>query len=304
MNYIVTALLVLGIIALLAAVVLYVCSKRFAVEEDPRLGEVAALLPQANCGGCGFPGCSGMAAALVKAADGGSLDGLTCPVGGSDTMRKIAGVLGLSAVDGEKCIAVVRCQGDCSHRKQVAVYDGLQTCRAMNACGMGETECGYGCLGCGDCVEACSFGGITINAETHLPKVDPSLCTACGACAKACPRGIIELRPRGIKERRVYVACMNKDRGPAAVKSCDVSCIACGKCERECGFDAVKVENNVAYIDPHKCRMCRKCEKACPRHAIVGVNFPVSKPKADATLVQASTVHEKITPDNKIKTLA
>lgn len=274
MDYIITALLVLGTIALLAAAILYVCSKRFAVKEDPRIGEVSAALPQANCGGCGFAGCSGMAAAIVKAADNGSIEGLSCPVGGSDTMQKIAGILGMTVKAGVPRIAVVRCQGDCTKRKTIATYDGMRTCRAMNACGMGETECGYGCLGCGDCAEACSFGGIKVNAETGLPEVDPQLCTACGACAKACPRGIIELRPRGPKDRRLYVGCVNKDRGPAAVKACSTSCIACGKCEKECKFEAISVKDNVAYIDPDKCRMCRKCEKACPRHAIIGVNFP------------------------------
>ena len=278
MNYILTAIAVLGIIAIVAAVVLYVCSKRFAVAEDPRIGEVAAVLPQANCGGCGFAGCSGMAAALVKAADGGDIGQLSCPVGGAETMQRIASILGMTVETGERRIAVVRCQGDCSLRARIAEYDGLDTCRAMNACGMGDTACGYGCLGCGDCSEACSFGGIKINPSTRLPEVNPDLCTACGACAKACPRGIIELRPRGPKDRRLYVACMNQDRGPAAVKACSVSCIGCGKCARECSFEAVSVENNVAYIDPAKCRMCRKCEKACPRHAIVGVNFPAPKP--------------------------
>lgn len=277
MNYILTALVVLGAIAIIAAVVLYVCSKRFAVTEDPRIGEVAQALPQANCGGCGFAGCSGLAAAIVKAADGGSIDGLACPVGGSETMQKIADILGMAVAEGERRIAVVRCQADCDKRKLIAQYDGLHTCRAMNACGMGETVCGYGCLGCGDCAEACSFGGIKISEETGLPVVDPDLCTACGACAKACPRGVIELRPRGPKDRRLYVSCVNKDRGPAAVKACDLSCIACGKCAKECAFDAISIDNNVAYIDPAKCRMCRKCEKACPRHSIVSVNFPPLK---------------------------
>lgn len=277
MNYILTALVVLGIIAIIAAVVLYVCSKRFAVTEDPRIGEVAQALPQANCGGCGFAGCSGLAAAIVKAADGGSIDGLACPVGGSKTMQKIADILGMAVAEGERRIAVVRCQADCDKRKLIAQYDGLHTCRAMNTCGMGETACGYGCLGCGDCAEACSFGGIKISEETGLPVVDPDLCTACGACAKACPRGVIELRPRGPKDRRLYVSCVNKDRGPAAVKACDLSCIACGKCAKECAFDAISIDNNVAYIDPAKCRMCRKCEKACPRHAIVSVNIPPLK---------------------------
>ena len=277
MNYILTALVVLGAIAIIAAVVLYVCSKRFAVTEDPRIGEVAQALPQANCGGCGFAGCSGLAAAIVKAADNGSIEGLACPVGGNETMKKIANILGMTVAEGERRIAVVRCQADCNKRKTIAQYDGLNTCRAMNACGMGETACGYGCLGCGDCAEACSFGGIKITEETRRPEVDPDLCTACGACAKACPRGIIELRPRGPKDKRLYVSCQNKDRGPAAVKACDVSCIACGKCAKECAFDAISIENNLAYIDPTKCRMCRKCEKACPRHAIVSVNCPPLK---------------------------
>lgn len=118
---------------------------------------------------------------------------------------------------------------------------------------------------------------------------DPQLCTACGACAKACPRGIIELRPRGPKDRRLYVACMNKDRGPAAVKACDLSCIGCGKCAKECSFDAIAIENNLAYIDPEKCRMCRKCEKACPRHAIVSVNFPTPKPSTTAPTQTSTT---------------
>lgn len=282
MNFIFTALLVLGIIAFVAAVVLYVCSKRFAVVEDPRIGQVSALLPQANCGGCGFAGCSGMAKALVEAADGGGLGQLTCPVGGAEVMARIADVLGVSVEEGEPRIAVVRCGGDCAKRERIAMYDGLHTCRAMNACGAGDTACGYGCLGCGDCADACSFGGIAINPGTRLPEVNPDLCTACGACAKACPRGIIELRPRGRKDRRMYVSCMNRDRGPAAMKACGVSCIGCGKCARECAFEAISVEGNVAYIDPAKCRLCRKCEKACPRHAIVGVGFPVAKqPEAE-----------------------
>ena len=103
------------------------------------------------------------------------------------------------------------------------------------------------------------------------------MCTSCGACVKACPRNIIELRKKGPKSRRVYVGCVNKDKGAVSMKACKVSCIGCGKCAKECAFDAIKVEGNVAYIDADKCRLCRKCEKACPTHAIVAVNFPVPK---------------------------
>ena len=154
MNFILIAVIVLGGIALVSAVVLYVCSKKFAVHEDPRLAQVSALLPGANCGGCGYPGCSGMAAALVKGADAGSLDGLYCPVGGASVMGQVADLLGMAVANTEAKVAVVRCNGTCELRPRIAGYDGLRTCTAMHSCGAGETACGYGCLGCGDCVKA------------------------------------------------------------------------------------------------------------------------------------------------------
>jgi len=278
MNFILIAVIVLGAIGLIAAVVLFVASKKFAVYEDPRIAQVGELLPGANCGGCGFPGCSGMAEALVKGADAGSLDGLMCPVGGADTMGRVADLLEMAIADTESMVAVVRCNGTCEHRQKIVEYAGLRSCAAMHACGAGETLCGFGCLGCGDCVAACQFGAISINPETGIPEVDEDKCTSCGACVKACPRSIIELRKKGPKGRRVYVSCVNKDKGPAAMKACQVSCIGCGKCEKECPFGAITVDNNLAYIDFNKCRLCRKCEKVCPKHAIVAVNFPAPKP--------------------------
>ena len=277
MNFIIIAVIVLGVIALVASVILYVCSKKFAVKEDPRIAQVSAVLPQANCGGCGFPGCSGMADALVKAADNGSLDGLNCPVGGADVMTQVADLLGMAVANTDPMVAVVRCNGTCENRPRTVVYCGLRTCSAMNACAAGETACGYGCLGCGDCVAACQFGAIVINSATGLPEVDEDRCTACGSCVKACPRHIIELRKKGPKGRRVYVSCMNRDKGPAAKKACAVACIGCGKCEKECPFGAITVEGNLSYIDIQKCRSCRKCEKVCPTGAIKAVNFPQPK---------------------------
>lgn len=282
MNFILTAVLVLGLIALISAVVLYVCSKKFAVKEDPRKEQVAALLPQANCGGCGFAGCSGLADALVKGADVGSIDGLMCPVGGKEVMGKVADLLGMAITNTDPMVAVVRCNGSCANRPRTAEYSGLRTCRAMHTCGAGETGCGFGCLGCGDCEAACQFGAIKINPETMLPEVDDELCTSCGACVKACPRHIIELRKKGPKNRRVYVGCVNRDKGPVAMKTCNAACIGCGKCVKECQFGAITVENNVAYIDHNKCRLCRKCVAVCPRQAIVAVNFPAPKPKTEA----------------------
>ena len=263
MDFILIAVAVLGGIGLIAALVLYVCSKKFAVYEDPRIAQVAEQLPGANCGGCGFAGCGGLADALVKGADAGSLEGLMCPVGGQEVMSKVADLLGMAIANGEPKVAVVRCNGTCALRPKIAEYSGLRTCAAMNACGAGETACGFGCLGCGDCVAACQFDAIHMNAETGLPEVDEEKCVACGACVKACPRNIIELRKKGPKGRRVYVSCVNKDKGPVAMKACKAACIGCGKCEKECPFGAITVENNVSYIDHEKCRLCRKCVAVC-----------------------------------------
>ena len=203
MNFILIAVAVLGGIGLIAAIVLYVCSKKFAVYEDPRIAQVTEVLPGANCGGCGFAGCGGLADALVKGADAGSLDGLKCPVGGQEVMGKVADLLGMAIANGEPMVAVVRCNGTCDLRPKIAEYSGLRSCAAMNACGAGETACGFGCLGCGDCVAACQFDAIHMNPETGLPEVDEEKCTSCGACVKACPRHIIELRKKGPKGRRV-----------------------------------------------------------------------------------------------------
>lgn len=289
MNYVITAVLVLGAIALIAAVVLFVVSKKFAVSEDPRLAEVEEILPGANCGGCGFPGCSGMAAALVKGADGGSIEGLYCPVGGDAVMAAVAKALGIEAAKTEPKIAVVRCAGCPENRPHTAVYDGLRTCAAMSSAGMGETACGYGCLGCGDCVAACTFGAIAINPTTQLPEVDEEKCTACGACAKACPRHIIELRKKGPRNRRVFVSCVNKDKGVVARKACKVACIGCGKCQKVCRFEAITIADNLSYIDFEKCKLCTKCVDECPTGAIVKVNFPVKKAQPKAETEQATS---------------
>lgn len=277
MNFILNAVLVLGAIALVSAVVLYLVSKKFAIHEDPRQENVVAALPGANCGGCGFPGCSGMASALIKGANNGSIEGLLCPVGGQEVMQKIADILSLTVTSTDPMVAVVRCNGTCELRSKITEYSGLRTCKAMNTCSAGETGCGFGCLGCGDCVEACQFDAIHLNKKTGLPEIDDDKCTSCGACVKECPRNIIELRKKGIKNHRIYVRCVNKDKGAIAIKACKAACIGCGKCLNECKFDAIKIEYNLSYIDFNKCRMCRKCEAICPTHSIVAVNFPPHK---------------------------
>lgn len=299
MDLILIAVISLGAIGLVAAVILYAASKKFAVYEDPRIAQVSEVLPQANCGGCGYPGCSGFAAACVKA---GSLEGKLCPVGGQPTMEKVAAILGLEAAASEPKVAVVRCNGTCANRPKLTQYDGVRSCVVANSTYGGETGCTFGCLGCGDCVSACTFGAIKMNPETGLPEVDESKCTACGACAKACPRSIIEIRPKGKNNRRVYVQCVNKDKGAVARKACTAACIGCGKCVKVCPFEAITLENNLAYIDPAKCKSCRKCEMECPQNAIIAVNFPPRKakpaeetaPKAEAAAPKAEAVAPKV----------
>ena len=292
MNLILVAVISLGAIGLIAAVILFVASKKFAVYEDPRIAQVAEVLPQANCGGCGYPGCSGFAAACVKA---GSLEGKLCPVGGQPTMEKVAGILGLEATASEPKVAVVRCNGTCANRPKLTQYDGVRSCVVANSTYGGETGCTFGCLGCGDCVSACQFDAIHMNPETGLPEVDESKCTACGACSKACPRNIIEIRPKGKNNRRVYVQCVIKDKGAVARKACVAACIGCGKCVKVSPFEAITLENNLAYIDPAKCKSCRKCEMECPQQAIVAVNFPPRKPKAEAPTAEKPAVEKPAT---------
>ncbi len=299
MNLILIAVIVLGGIGLVAALVLFAASKKFAVHEDPRIAQVAEVLPQANCGGCGYPGCAGFAGACVKAADAGSLDGHLCPVGGQPVMEKVAGILGMTAAASAPKVAVVRCNGTCEARPRVAEFDGAQSCRVQNMTGMGESLCGYGCLGCGDCVKACQFGAISINAD-GIAEVDETKCTACGACAKACPRGIIEIRLAGPKGRRLVVMCNNKDKGAIANKACKNACIGCGKCVKTCDkFEAITMENNLAWIDPEKCKMCRKCEEACPKGAIHAFNFPPRKPKAEGEAAPAPKAEAPVTEATK-----
>lgn len=288
-EIIIYTVITLSALGAVAAVILFLIAKQFKVYEDPRIDQVEEKLPGANCGGCGFPGCRGFAEALVKADD---ISAMNCPPGGNETMAAVAKVLGKAVEEKEPQIAVIKCNGTPDNRKRVTKYEGAETCAIAHSLYTGETNCPFGCLGLADCVVACDFDAIYMDEETGLPIVKDN-CVACGACIDACPRGIIELRNRGKKERRIYVSCINKDKGAPAKKACSVACIGCGKCVKECPFDAITLENNLAYIDYEKCKLCRKCVPVCPTNAITELNFPPRKPKPEAKKVAENTTEAK-----------
>lgn len=286
-DVVIYAIISLAAIGTAAAIVLYFVARKFRVVEDPDIDVVEEALPAANCGGCGFAGCRAFAEASVKKAKGeGNLEGLNCPVGGNDVMAKVASILKLEVTEQEPKIAVVRCSGSKANAPGKVEYDSAATCAFANNLFSGSSGCPYGCLGLGDCVDACDFNAMYMDEETGLPVVIEENCVACGACVDACPRDIIELRNQGKKSRRIFVSCINEEKGGVAKKNCSVACIGCQKCFKVCPFDAIVMKNNLAYIDFEKCRLCRKCVTECPTNAIHELNFPpkkekkVAKPKA------------------------
>jgi Na+-translocating ferredoxin:NAD+ oxidoreductase subunit B len=279
MNIVLITIVTLSVLGASAALILYFVAQKFKVFEDPRIDQVEAVLPAANCGGCGFPGCRAFAEGLVKADD---ISDMNCPVGGADVMKQAATILGKEAKEAAPMVAVVRCSGSCSVRPKTNNYDGATSCAVASALYGGDTGCSYGCLGLGDCVEACKFNAMYMDKDTGLPVVIEENCVACGACAKACPKIIIEMRKKGPKSKRIFVSCVNKDKGAVAKKSCDVACIGCGKCEKVCPHEAITITSNLAYISYEKCKLCRKCVEVCPTNAIHELNFPPRKEKTVA----------------------
>lgn len=287
-NIVLFTIITLSSIGVISAIILYFVAQKFKVYEDPKIDEIEEALPNANCGGCGYPGCRNFAEACVKAEN---LNDLYCPVGGNDTMISVASILGQEVSEKEKQVAVVRCSGSPDKRKRINTFDSAKNCTiAANFYG-GETACSYGCLGLGECVDACNFDAMYMDEKTGLPVVITDNCTACGACVEACPKDIIELRNLGKKERRIFVSCVNEDKGAVAKKACDVACIACSKCFNACKFDAITMANNRAYIDYNKCVLCRACVSVCPTDAIHEINFPLRKIKSTE---KKETINEKI----------
>jgi len=220
---------------------LALANKKLHVEEDPRIGQVTDQLPGANCGGCGYAGCANFAENLVAGKT--SLSG--CPVCDDDAREEIAKIMGLEAEEGEKLVARVMCQGGNYETAKKANYFGVQTCTAAAITGGGEKMCSYGCLGYGECVDACPFDALHMN-ENGLPVVDEEKCTGCGNCEEACPRGVIEMHP---VSDHIFVACRNQDGPKESRKLCLKACVGCSICVRALADNEMTIENNLARID-------------------------------------------------------
>ncbi len=253
-------LLVSGI-GLILGVILAVVSSIMYVPKNEKIEKLEKVLPGANCGACGYSGCSGYAQALF---DGKAKSNL-CAVGGEKTAKAISEILGTNAGVTKKKVAIVKCQGDVCNTQKCMDYDGIQTCAAVaKLCG-NNGKCSYSCIGLGDCMKVCPFGAINICGGVAV--IDEEKCKACGKCIATCPKNIIKFR--FVNSQKAMVCCSNKDSGADTRKACISGCLGCMRCVKECEQGAIKVENNLAVIDAKKCIGCGKCAKVCKPGAIV-----------------------------------
>ena len=259
MTVIIVSALTLGLLGLIFGLMLTYAGKKFSVPVDERIEKVRACLGGANCGACGFPGCDGFAAAVVK----GEAPVNGCAPAGEAGAKKIAGIMGVTAETGERMVARVLCQGSAGIAKERYLYDGYKSCMVASGIAGGPKQCRFSCIGLGDCMAHCAFGAIKM--YNGLCIIDEDLCRACGECVKACPRGVIKLMPQ---RQRHIVRCRNSDVAREARKVCMHACMGCGLCKKNCPAEAITVENGFARIDPDKCIGCGKCASVCPSKAI------------------------------------
>ncbi len=255
------SIFILGILGFLFGILLGFASKKFEVQVDEKIPKIREILPGANCGGCGYPGCDAYATAVVE--DGA--DATLCGVGGPSVAKAIGEVLGVKVKEVEKNVAYVKCNGDCNKKKIVLnLPSGISCDEAKEFISNNEVAgCNYGCFGLGKCASVCKFGAIKI--KDGLAKVDESKCVGCKACVNACPQNLISI----IKDNnKVTIKCNSNDAGKLVNQNCSTGCIGCKICEKNCPNEAIKVENFLAKIDYEKCTSCGICKDKCPKKVI------------------------------------
>ncbi len=260
---ILTATILVGAIGLIIGILLGVASIKFKVEVDEKEEAVLAALPGNNCGGCGYPGCSGLAHAIAQ----GEAQVNQCPVGGDAVGNKIAAIMGVEAQESVRQVAYVHCQGDCDKTRTDYDYSGVEDCRMLAFVpNGGPKSCNHGCLGFGSCAEVCPFDAIHV--VNGVAVVDKEKCKACGKCVEVCPKNLISLIPY---ESKYVVTCKSSDKGPVVMKACDVGCIGCTLCMKNCPSEAITMDGPLAHIDQEKCTGCGTCVEKCPKKAILEV---------------------------------
>ena len=262
---IIIATCVVAGVGIVIGIILGIADMKLHVDVDEKEAAILEALPGNNCGGCGYPGCSGCAAAIAK----GEAAVNQCPVGGAPVAAAISEIMGVEAGDSTRMVAFVHCGGDCEKATQQYEYSGVTDCRLqMQAPGGGSKTCTYGCLGGGTCVSVCQFDAIHV--VNGIAVVDKEECKACGKCIDICPRHLIDLIPYDAGES---VACKSQDMGKLVNGYCKSGCIACHICEKNCPAGALTLNDDKIDFDSEKCIYCRTCEAICPLDAIRIVNF-------------------------------
>ncbi len=262
MKTIIFTIIVALSLGFLLGLLLGLFKKIFAVKTDPRVDEVRDALPGANCGGCGYAGCDSFALAVVK----GEAPVNGCVAGGAGCASAISKIMGVESGDEKKKIAFLACAGTKDCAKTKAEYVGVKTCAAAQLTMNGTKACAFGCIGFGDCVNACPFGAIKMGSQ-GIPVIDESICVGCGKCAKACPKHLFKKIDADLKG--AIAVCSNRsDNKPQIRKDCTAGCFKCGMCVKKCPEGAITLVNGLPEVDYSKCTACGECAKACVDHVI------------------------------------
>ena len=250
----------LGGLALLFGVILGFSAKKFAVENNPAVDRIINVLPGANCGGCGSPGCAVFAERVVD----GQADYRDCPPGGPSVASEIAKQMGIDATLSNRKVAFIKCFGTNDNIKRNYIYDGPKSCISASQLATGGNKtCTYSCIGLEGCKNACPFNAIKM--VDSIAVVIREKCTACGKCIKACPKNLIDIVP---DMNKVRVACNSRDKARMVKESCRAGCFGCNLCIKACKEGAITVTDNIAVIDYEKCVQCGECVGKCPAKAI------------------------------------
>jgi Na+-translocating ferredoxin:NAD+ oxidoreductase RNF subunit RnfB len=258
---ILAAVLALGGLTLILAILLVLANKKLYVYEDPRIEQVEDMLPHANCGACGYPGCRPFAEAMVN---GVVLPG-KCTVSSEEGRLKIADFLGVALGAEEKIVARLACAGGTNVATNRAQYEGISSCQGAALISGGGKGCFWGCLGYGDCERVCDFEAIDMD-DYSLPVVDIDKCTACGDCVEVCPKDLFSLQP---VSNRLWVACKNLQEGDSILEDCLVGCTACGRCAKDASGGLVSMINNLPVVDYSRNHNTKDPIQRCPTGSIV-----------------------------------